>query len=78
MSEEKPEITIQLLRADSIKEIIRKEFDLPAAGIILKSSIRTSPSRDKYELVTNSFLTRFNQNIDNVEPEFLGKMRLLE
>lgn len=75
--DEKPEIKIEILRAEDLKPEIRDNHDLPDHGLVMKRSIRTSPSEDEYELLTSSFLTRLNKNIDKVSPELITKINSL-
>ena len=71
---DKPEIKIEILRAENIKPEIRNEHNLPEFGIVIKRSIRTSPSIDEYESISNPFLTRVNANLDKMSGNLLKKL----
>jgi len=74
MEDNKPEIKMEFLKAESIKPAIREAYGLPEFGIVLKRSIRTSPSCDTYEFVSSSFLSRLNKNIDSLSPSIIQKL----
>ncbi|MBI2576730.1 hypothetical protein HYV84_05945 [Candidatus Woesearchaeota archaeon] len=76
--ENRPEIKIEILRAEDIKEEIRTVHNLPEFGIVIKSSTRTSPSADTYEFMLSPFLERLNKSITSFSPRLLSLFKGLK
>lgn len=76
--EDKPEVKIEILRAEHIKPEIRDIHKLPESGIVIKKSTRTSPSQDFYEPVNSPFLDRLNLNLNKLSSGVLDKLKSLK
>ena len=71
-------IKIEILKAEEIKPEVRKDHKLPDFGLVIKSTTRTSPSTDSYELLTSPFIEKLNESIQNLNPALIQELRKLK
>ena len=64
---ELPGISIELKRAENLKPEVRKKYNLPDTGLVVKKIVRNSPAEFYYTPAKNGFLQHIREEESKVD-----------